>query len=124
MIFDKQNMFSQEQGVTANAVSQNVIDCGLGDTGMSDYPTLAVIAAPYGGTGSLAIELQTCDLSTFGTGVKTLASFPVDNDSLKAGGQIVVVGVPRGAKRYLRLNYVVTGTISGGKVTSGLVFDA
>ena len=124
MIFDKQNMFSETQAVTANAVSQNVIDCGPGDTGMSDYPKLTVIANPYVGTGSLAIELQTCDLYTFGAGVKTLASFPIDNDSLKAGGQIVVAGVPRGAKRYLRLNYVVTGTISAGNITPGLAFDA
>lgn len=122
MIFDKQNLFSWKQAATATAVSTDVIDLGKGDAGASDRPYLSVIAASYTGTGSLAVELQTSTDAAFGT-VKTIATFPVSNTDLKNGGAVVSAKLPKGMQRFARLNYVVTGTVSGGTVSAGLVMD-
>ncbi len=122
MIFDKENLFSDKQAVTATAVSANVVDLGGPDAGAGDRPYLAVHATPFTGTGALSVELQTSADAAFGAS-RVVAAFPVANDSLKKGGQIVGGKPPKGMLRYARLNYAVTGAISGGAVTAGLVLD-
>ena len=123
MFLDKENIFSLEQAVTATAVSTNIVDLGKGDTGNSDRPHLTVTATtPYGGTGTMNVEVQTSDVEAF-TGPVVVASYPVPNDKLKAGGHIVGTSLPQGVKRYVRLNYAVSGTISAGKLTAGLALD-
>ncbi len=122
MIFDKENLFSDKQAVAATAVSANIIDLGGPDAGAGDRPYLAVHATPFTGTGTLSVELQTSADSAFGT-PKIVAAFPVANDTLKKGGQIVAGKPPKGMLRYARLNYAVTGTLAGGALTAGLVLD-
>ena len=53
----------------------------------------------------------------------TVATYPVGNEALKGGGKIVGARLPHGMKRYAGVNYVVTGTVTGAKITAGLVFD-
>lgn len=120
MIFDKQNLFSNRQAVTATAVSTDVVDLGAGDSGNAPY--LSVIAAGYSGAGSIVVELQTSNDAAFGA-VKTLATFPVSNADLKKGGAVVAVKLPKGMQRFARLNYAVTGAVSGGAILAGLVMN-
>jgi hypothetical protein len=127
MILDYENMFSKDQAVTANAGSASTVDLGPGDAGPSERISLFVTAEPaFTGSGTLAVELHTSDaVDSAGalTGPITVAGYAVSNAALKAGGKLLAARLPHGCKRYLRLNYAVTGTIAAGKVTAGLVWD-
>lgn len=127
MFLDKQNLFSDKQAVTATALATETVDLGKGDAGPSEEVSLFVSADGASGTGTLVIELQTADACAAGgslTSPVTVATYPVTNEALKAGGKIVAARLPHGMKRYAGLNYVVTGTITGAKITAGLVLDA
>ena len=123
MILDYENMFSKDQAVTATAVSTNIVDLGPGDAGPSERISLFVTAdPPFTGTGTVSVGLQTADDAAMATPVM-VATFAPTNAALLAGGKLVASRLPHGCKRYLRLNYTVTGTVADGKVTAGLVWD-
>jgi hypothetical protein len=127
MILDYENMFSKDQAVTATGASPNTVDLGPGDAGPSERASLFVSAWPaFSGTGTLTINLQTSDaVGTDGslTDPVTIAGYAVSNDALAAGGKLMAARLPHGCKRYLRLNYAVSGSIADGKLTAGLTWD-
>ncbi len=127
MILDKQNLFSDKQAVTATALATDTVDLGLGDAGPSESISLFVGVDGATGAGTLAVELQTADACAANgtlTSPVVIATYPVGNDALKSGGKIVAARLPHGMKRYAGVNYVVTGTVTGAKLTAGLVLDA
>jgi hypothetical protein len=120
MIFDADLMFSDAQAVTATAVSDTVIDCGqaLLTTGLNrkgELFAVAVAVGDYTGTGTITVELQDCDTDS-GTFRTVATSAPVTGDDFVS----IVVPMPLSHKRYLKLNYKVDGTVSGGKITAGI----
>ena len=122
MILDYENMFSKEQAVTATASSTNTIDLGPGDAGPSGRVSLFVSADPaFSGAGSLSVDLQTSAAPD--SGFVSIASFALTNAALTAGGKLIAARLPHGCKRYLRLNYAVTGALTAGKITAGLAWD-
>ena len=132
MITDKLTTFSNAQLVTATAVSTDVIDFGPlthGNTrrdigaGEQIYLVVAMLAAAAAaGAATTNIQLQTSDdnatwVTLFDSGALALAD-------LAAGKRPVQVAVPRGVRRYLRLNYVIgTGPLTAGSFWAGLVKD-
>ena len=127
MILDKQNMFSLAQAVTATAGSTDIVDLGPGDAGPSERISLFVSVDPaFTGTGTLTVELHTADAQASGalTSPVTVATYPLTNAQLLAGGKMLAARLPHGMKRYARLNYVASGTVAAGKITAGLVWDA
>lgn len=125
MILDAQNTFSKEQAVTATAASANTLDLGRGDHGPSERISLVVYAKGYT-AGAATVELQTSDIANAAgvlTTPVTIASFPVSEDALKAGGMIVAARLPHGLKRYVRLNYKMSPAGADGTLTAGLVLD-
>lgn len=126
MYLDKQNLFSQNQAVTAAAAADNTVDLGPGDTGPSENISLfANAGTAFTGAGTLVVEVQTADEVNAGALVTpvTVATYPVANATLKAGGKLVAARLPHGMKRYAGLNYAVTGTLNAGTITAGLVWD-
>ena len=127
MILDKENMFSQEQAVTASALSTDIVDLGIGDIGPSESISLFVNAGEaFTGGGSLEVEVLTSDEISDGalSGAETIATYPVTNDQLLAGGKLISARLPHGMKRYARLNFEVSGGLADGKLTAGLVMDS
>ena len=126
MYFDKQNLFSDKQAVTATAAATDTVNLGPGDIGPADAATLYVGTSGYTGAGSLVVELQTAD-AVDAAGVLTSpvtgATYQVANATLLSGGKAVATRLPHGMKRYAGLKYTVTGTIAGGSVTAGIVLD-
>lgn len=134
MITDKLNMFSglAGQAVTASAASTDVLDLGplthgntRRDIGAGEplYLVVAVLAAATAaGAATVNFQLQTSDdnatwVTLYDSGAKALAD-------LTAGKQPVAVVLPRGVRRYLRLNYSVgTGPLTAGTFWAGLVKD-
>ena len=132
MPYDALLMFSDAQAVTTTAVSTNVLDLGVPVTnprtgtalivnhgGGNENPIVVKLNTAYAGLTSLQVVLQgSTDNSTFvdiaSTRVTPLAE-------LKAGYEFGFTSFPlRQPYRYLRLNYVVVGTGSGGTITANV----
>lgn len=126
MILDKDNLFSEDQAVTATAASTNVIDLGVDRDIGNGEPIEVLVAVPvaFTGTGTLAVELQTDDVEGFASPTVIQKSGELAAADLAAGNQVFKVRVGRETQRYVRLNYVVTGTaFTAGQLTSGLILD-
>ncbi|MCU7218022.1 Bbp16 family capsid cement protein [Pseudomonas sp. VE 196-7] len=132
MITDKLNTFAAAQVVTASAPSTDVIDLGPltgGNTrrdigaGQPLYLVVAVlVAAAAAGAATTNIQLQTSDDNS--TWVTLYDSGALALSDLAAGKRPVQVAVPRGVRRYLRVNYVIgTGPLTAGTFWAGLVVD-
>lgn len=123
MLFDAKLLMSSAQAITASAASTDVIDRGDSkDVGRAgDIPLAIQIVEAFNNLTSLTIELQTDDSSAFGS-PRSLYSVVVPLADLKLGYQAPVITLPQKTKRYLRMNYTVTGTApTTGKVTAGIV---
>lgn len=127
MILDKGNIFSLDENVAATKDSAEVVDLGPGDAGPSESLSLFVsVAKPFSGSGSLAVALYGAE-ELDGANLKTprlLATYQALPEAVTGGGKAVATRLPHGSGRYLRLKYTVSGALTGGEVTAGLVFDA
>jgi hypothetical protein len=130
MILDKQMMFSEAQALTATAVSTNVVDFGATDSQVKAMHLKGVLEAHCqvveaftGGTSVAAsIQLSTDEAFTSPETLLTTAAIPVA--SLILGYKFRFGKIPEVNKRYMRMNYTVVGTPTGGKVTACLALDA
>ena len=143
MILDQQNLLSNAQAITATARSTNVIDLQLTgipygnverlrrDVGKGDpVPFLVQVVETFNNLTSLAIAIETSDDPAFGSGNVTHATFTVLLANLVTGYRLpwstlmeALAGTTtQGMKRYLSVNYTVTGIApTTGKVTAGVV---
>lgn len=142
MIFDKTNLFSDAQAITATAVSTNVIDFGETDTpkhavnaitrdvgkgraidlfiqSVADFDSAA-------NDGTLTITLELDAAEAFGGGADhTIDLGTYAEADLVAGFRVPIQYVPLSANlRYARLAYTVAGTgnFTAGAITAGFVF--
>lgn len=136
MIFDKQNLFSEGQAITANSASTNVIDLGKTGTVVREgapiprdigpgvpIPLRVQVVEAFNTLTSLGVALQVSADEAF-TSPVTVTSQAIPLTGLTAGAVFGgLYHVPRGTNaRYARLNYTVTGTApTAGKVTAGIV---
>lgn len=143
MIFDAQNLMSDQQAITASARSTNVIDLRptgtpygntqalKRDIGKGDpIPLLVQVTESFNTLTSLTFTIQTSDDPAFGSGNVDHAAFTVVLATLTAGYKLPYNLIPdalmgpgnQGMKRYLSINYTVTGTNPTlGKITAGVV---
>lgn len=123
MLFDAKLLLSNKQAITATAASTDVIDTGqTKDVGKGgDIPLCIQVTEAFNNLTSLTIEIQTATDSAFTTPI-SLAQMVIPAVSLKAGYQAPIITIPQGMKRYIRLNYTVTGTApTTGRVMAGIV---
>ncbi|WP_130952466.1 Bbp16 family capsid cement protein [Klebsiella pneumoniae] len=122
MLLDQQALFSAAQAITATAASTNVIDTGSNkDVGKyGDIPLLIQVVEGFNNLTSLTVTVQTDDNSAFSSAADVL-SMTIPLASLVLGYKSPVITLPMKMKRYIRLNYMVTGTApTTGKVTAGI----
>lgn len=123
MLFDAKLLMSNAQVITASAASTDIIDRGdTKDVGRAgDIPLVIQVVETFNTLTSLTIDLQTDDSQSFGS-ARSLYQVVVPLADLKIGYQTPVITLPQKAKRYLRVNYTVTGTApTAGKITAGVV---
>lgn len=132
MIFSAQQIFSDDQAITASADSTNVIDLGVtgtpygavaplnGDVGKGNKVCVLVqVTEAFNTLTSLEIKISVGTTSALGT---TVVSKVVPLADLVVGYQFPVDVLPNGIdQRYLGIEYVVAGTApTTGKVTAGI----
>jgi len=133
MILSAQQLFSDDQAITATADSTNVIDLGAPGTPVraaaalsndkgpgAGIPLLIQVTEDFNNLTSLKITISKGATTALGT---EIASRTVLLADLVAGYQFPVNVLPKDADlRYLGVEYTVTGTApTTGKVTAGIV---
>lgn len=122
MLIDKENVFSDNQAITADAVSTNVID--LGKDGLAPGNPLSVIAQvteAFNTLTSLNITVQSSVDEAF-TSPISHQTVNILLASLTLGKRVDLGSLLDGTKRFVRLNYDVAGSNpSAGKVTAALL---
>lgn len=132
MIFNANEILSDGQAITVDAVSTNVIDLGTAGTpyqavaalnydigkGMG-IPFLVQVTEDFNNATSIAIQLQTGSTASLGT---TVVETTVALADLKAGKQFPLLVLPQGiSERFVGVRYDVTGTApTAGKFTAGI----
>lgn len=134
MIFSAQQLFSDDQAITATAVGTNVIDLGTAGTPYgaaaalnndkgkgTEIPVLIQVTEAFNTLTSLTITLETsanADLSSS----TVLATETIALAALTVGKKTNLQIAPNGITgRYLGTRYTVTGTNPTlGKITAGI----
>lgn len=118
MIKDSLNELSDKQEVLTSAASENVIDQGApGDAVLAPYLIVACVAdaAVASGSASIQVSLQSSDDEAFTNPEEAFSSKDFAVTEVKAGKKLVEMRLPPRLKRYLRVYYTVTGTMTAGK---------
>lgn len=129
MIVDKFTLFSDKQALTGTADSESILDLGAIDSSeptatRKDNPIVCEVNEDFAGGTDLTITLVTDDDSSFPSGSILYTSPTVATADLKAGYKFNIPHLPdTGVERYLKLVYTITGTMTAGTITSGLVLD-
>ena len=124
MILDKENLFGDDQAITASAASTNVVDFGVSrDIGKgTPVPVLILVTADFATLTSLTAEIETSDTEDFSSSDTLATSGAIAAADLVAGYQFPIQYMPIHTKRYVRVNYTVGGTnATAGTVTAGVV---
>ncbi|MBQ3666936.1 MAG: hypothetical protein II913_02625 [Elusimicrobiaceae bacterium] len=123
MLLDKNVMFSDAQALRATGASTNTVDLtAAGDAALGRLVVLAHADTAFAGATQIVCALQTSDKSDFSSGVVTLISATVNATQLAdTQKNLFALGVAAGMKRYLRMYYTVTGTITAGAISCCLV---
>jgi hypothetical protein len=133
MILSQNLLLSDDQAITATAVSTNVIDLGVPqapyggnalnqDVGKgTPVPILIQVTEQFDNLTSLTIALEVSDAANLSSSV-VLNTQTIVLADLVAGKQTFMQYLPNGVdKRYLGVRYTVTGTApTAGKVTAGI----
>ena len=134
MILDKNTLLSDDQAVTATAISENVIDLGaLGTTydgvvlsrsegTCQKVPLLVQVTADFATLTSLTISVEASAAAAL-TSPDVLFSQTIAVADLVAGKKLAFDVLPNDIeKRFLGVRYTVTGSnATAGNITAGIV---
>ena len=122
MLLDYENLYSDDQAITADAASTNVVDHGsTKDHGPGESPALLIqVTEAFDALTSLNVKFETATDAAFTTPV-VLATQNLVLADLVVGAQLSISFPSSGLLRYTRCNYDVVGTNpSVGQLTAGL----
>lgn len=134
MLLDNQALFSDQQAITATAVSTNFINLGVPGTppaapapvkqdvgGGNQIPVLIQVTEDFAGGTSVQVNVEMDDNDAFSSAKIVAASPVIALADLVAGKVFPITVIPQGAdEQYMRLNYTVVGTHTAGKITAGV----
>lgn len=137
MIMDRSALFSDQQAITADAASTNLIDTGARGTvfGASSpivrdlgpgtrVPLVVTVTETFNNLTSMVITVQTDDNAAFSSPKTVFTSPTYTLAQLATGAEYLLPEwFPVGTnERYVRLFYDITGTApTTGKITAGAV---
>lgn len=122
MFMDKTLLLADNNAVTSDAAGTVDSAAAVIKAGGDDYSTMwvaAVVKTALAGAGSVDVILQTSDAADFSSGVVALQTATLTaTNGVK--GAVFAYRLPLGLKKYTRVYFDVTGTVSAGNVTVGL----
>lgn len=125
MYVDNDLMFSDAQAVTASAASTNSLDMRVATRNIGagqpiELVCLVTTTTTSGGSTTMDVALQdSADNSSFANTV--IAAAGIAKATLVAGYEFLRAALPRGLRRYLRVNYTVnTANFTAGAFTAYL----
>ena len=121
-MIDSLLMFSEDQAITATAVSENIIDLGKNREIAFGTPiALAVmVKEDFNNLTSLKVAIKTSETADLADAVE-LASSTVAAANLKKGKYVPLSFMPAGNKGFCQLEYTVVGTApTTGKISAYL----
>lgn len=125
MLLDLENLFSDNQAITADAASTNVVKMGGNYKEVAfgtPIPLHIQVTEDFATLTSLNIQVQTATDAAFTTPVVLAETGAIAAATLKAGYVAPINFIPKGNKGYMRLYYDVTGSnATAGKITAGIV---
>ena len=121
MILDEQNIFSDNQKITASCESTNVLNFGKRELAFGTPVELFIQASEtFNNLTSLTISVQTSDDETFSDPVDLIEQTML-LDELKAGSVSTIKFLPKGNLGFVRLYFTVQGTApTTGKIVAGI----
>tara|TARA_R110000787_G_scaffold19874_10_gene59164 strand:+ start:4794 stop:5183 length:390 start_codon:yes stop_codon:yes gene_type:complete len=125
---DNDHVLSDEQAVTATAVSTNVVD--LGADGNSDGRQMRLIvdcteAATAAGAATVTFSFETDDNTAFSSATTLASTAAIGKAALTAASRVWELTLPKTVERYVRVNYTVaTGPLTAGKFKAYLAREA
>ena len=126
MLYDLENLFSNNQAVTADAASTNIIKLAAGQLKEVAFgtpiPLRIQVTEDFETLTSLNIKVQTASDEAFTSPVDLASTGAIAAADLKAGYVAPINFIPKGNLGYMRLYYDVTGSnATAGKITAGIV---
>ena len=126
MLYDKENLFSENQAITADAASTNVINIAAGKLKEVAFgtpiPLRIQVTEAFATLTSLNIKVQTATDAAFTSPVTLAQTGDIAAASLVAGYVAPINFIPKGNLGYMRIYYDVTGSnATAGKITAGIV---
>ena len=126
MLYDKECLFSENQAITADAASTNVIKMSKGQLKEVAFgtpiPLRIQVTETFATLTSLEIKVQTATDAAFTTPVDLASTGAIAAATLKAGYVASINFITKGNLGYMRLYYDVTGSnATAGKITAGIV---
>lgn len=133
MILDLQSMFSDDQAITATAVSTNLLDLGapgtpplssnalVRDVGKgTPVEILIICTVAHGGTTpTLVVTIEQDDNVGFASA--TVVGTATEMADAEVGDRASIFFIPEGVnERFIRLNYTAGGTTPTITITAGL----
>lgn len=119
MLLDQNVMFSDAQQLRASGASTHTVNLiAAGDAAPGRLVLIAHADTAFAGATQIVCALQTSDKEDFSSGVVTLTSVTVTGEELaNIQNNLFACAIPAGMKRYLRMYYTVTGTITAGAIS-------
>jgi len=126
MLLDQQNIFSDAQEIKSTVVSDNVIkmtpEGRLKEVSYgTPKPLLIQVVEKFEGVTSLKVAIETSETKDFSEKVTLIETAPTSGAQLVSGYRFPILQVPAGNRGYMRLNYIVEGSATAGKITSGII---
>lgn len=123
MIMDNLLVFSDDQALSSSPTYSKILDMGAGGDAARELYFNVQVAQALVGSGSIAIRLETSDAPTMANATALTTSATINSDV--ASGSFVFSGrMAQGMKRYLRVRYDRTGTISTVPVVTSYLSDS
>ena len=118
MLLDQNLVFSDAQALRATGASTNVVDLtAAGDAAPGRLVVIAHADTAFAGATQVVVALQTATKADF-SDAATLGSVTLSGTQLAdTEKNLFAMGIPVGMKRYVRIYYTVTGTVTAGNIT-------
>ena len=119
-MFDRENLFSNEQAFTGDGPSTDAVDLGTEPQRKgSNRHAMLSITETFAGAASATLSLQSDVVDSFSAAVDNI-TIPMDNLS---AGENYVVPLPKDLHRFVRIYLTFDVPPTAGAVTAGIVLD-